>query len=46
MFCKHNLWLTFLNEPKLIFWTQFNDFKCCYLIPVILFDITHSFAYS
>ena len=40
MVCKYVLLLTFLNEPELIiFWTQLNGFKYCYLTLIIQFNI-------
>ena len=36
--------MRFLNEPELIFCTQWGGNKYCYLTLIILFSITHSFA--
>ena len=45
MISKHILYITFLNEPDLIF-LQLNGFTYFYLIRIILFTINHLFAHS
>ena len=47
MIYEHILLMTFLNKPGLIlFGTQLNGFKYCYLIKIILFIIDHLLAHS
>ena len=43
---EHILLITFLNKPKLIFFTQLNGFTYLYLIQIILQTINHLFVYS
>ena len=46
MIFKHISYITFLNEPELIFWLQLNDVTYFYLIRIILFTINYLFAHS
>ena len=46
MISKHNLLLTFLNEPELIFFSKYNVFIYVCQIHIILFTINHVFAHS
>ena len=46
MISKQIFQITFLNEPKVIFFTRLNGFTYFYPIRIILFTIIHLFAYS
>ena len=46
MICKHILFVTILNEPKLIFFRQLNGSKYCYVLLTIQLDITYLFTHS
>ena len=46
MISKHILWITFLNEPELIFVTRLYSFTYFYLIQIILFSINPLFVHS
>ena len=46
MIYKYILFITFLNEPELIFFTQLNDLKYRHLTLIILFNTIHLFAHS
>ena len=46
MIPKHILLITFLNELKVIFCTQFNDSQLFYLTRKIQFTMNHLFTHS
>ena len=46
MICKNILLMTFLNKPKLIFFTLLSDFKYFDLIWIILSTKNHLFVQS
>ena len=46
MICKYILLITFLKEPKLIFFLHINGSKYCYVSLTIQLNISHFFALS